>query len=942
MAGRVARSGLGGVVPRPGLFERLGVSARVTVLSAPPGSGKTVLVRSWIGQHELADRVAWVPVGRGEHDPQRFWLSVLGALRTTVAGSGLVRELTAAPDLDGWAVVERLLKDLAPLADRLWLVIDDVHELSSAEALAQLELLVMRAPPELRFVLATRHDLRLGLHRLRLEGELAEIRAADLRFTQAEARELLTAAGVALPEPALAMLHERAEGWAAGLRLAALSLAGHDDPERFAAEFSGSERMVAEYLLAEVLERQPDEVRRLLLRTSVLERVSGPLADWLTGGSGGERMLQELEEANAFVVSLDAGRSWFRYHHLFADLLQLELRRSAPGEVTALHEAAAGWFAEHGFAVEAIGHAQAAGDWGLAARLLADHWPGLQLGGQAATVHVILAGFPAVAIAADAELATVAAADQLARGSLEAAGRYLRLAERGFEGPASVPAGRRGQAQLLLGVVRLLLARQRGNLPAVAEEAQRLQALAEAPDAVPAGLGEELRALALVNLGITEYWGGRLAEAEPHLDQGITLARRIARPYLEFLGLAHRTSIATVRSSPYALAEELARQTIELARRHGWTDEPAAGIAYNTLAAGGIWRWQLEEAADWVRRAERTLRAEADPLTAIVIRYIRALLELARGRDQEVLATFEAAERLSRLVDAPDWPLMRARALRLHALVRLGEFGRAEQDLAEIAEQGQPSGEIRMALAALRIAQGDPHAATVALAPVLSGAVPVAPATWLALACLLEAIARDGLGDPAAARDALRRGLDAATPDGVLATFLFHPPTRELFDRYAPHRSEQAAQATLVANIRNLLPAGPSEGPPAEPQLGAPAGSPRPADAFRLVDPLSKSEIRVLRYLPTNLSTLEIARELSLSVHTVRTHVRHLFAKLGAHGRSEAVAHARALGLLAPSGPHDLRLCALRRPWRQGPLTKALGCGSTGSKEAVRPRRRTG
>ena len=241
---------------------------------------------------------------------------------------------------------------------------------------------------------------------------------------------------------------------------------------------------------------------------------------------------------------------------------------------------------------------------------------------------------------------------------------------------------------------------------------------------------------------------------------------------------------------------------------------------------------------------------------------------------------------------------MRARALRLHALVRLGEFGRAEQDIAEIAEQGQPSGEIRMAVAALRMAQGDARAATVALAPVLSGAVPVAPATWLSLACLLEAIARDALGDPAAARDAMRRALDAATPDGVLATFLFHPPARELFDRYAPDRGDQAA---LVAGIRNLLPAEPTEGPPAGPKPGALEGSPRPADSFRLVDPLSKTEIRVLRYLPTNLSAPEIARELSLSVHTVRTHVRHLFAKLGAHGRTEAVERARALGLLAPS-----------------------------------------
>ena len=214
---------------RSGLFERLGASARVTVVSAPPGSGKTALLRSWIGAAGLAERAAWVAVERGERDPQRFWLSVADALRQTAPGAALVRALSAAPDLDGWAIAERLLKDLAPLADRTWLVIDDLHELGSDETRRQLELLVMRAPDALRVVLATRHDLRLGLHRLRLEGELTEIRAADLRFSLAEARELLAAAGVQLGEPVLGMLYERTEGWAAGLRLAALSLAGHDD-----------------------------------------------------------------------------------------------------------------------------------------------------------------------------------------------------------------------------------------------------------------------------------------------------------------------------------------------------------------------------------------------------------------------------------------------------------------------------------------------------------------------------------------------------------------------------------------------------------------------------------------------------------------------------------------------------------------------------------------
>jgi LuxR family maltose regulon positive regulatory protein len=896
VAGRAARPGLGGVVPRPGLFERLGAVARVTVLSAPPGSGKTMLLRSWISQPGLADRAAWVPVGRGEQDPQRFWLSVLGALRGTPAGSGLVRELTAAPDLDGWAVVERLLKDLAPLAGRLWLVIDDVHELRSADALAQLELLVMRAPPELRFVLVTRHDLRLGLHRLRLEGELAEIRAADLRFTHAEARELLAAAGVALPEPALAMLHERAEGWAAGLRLAALSLAGHEDPERFAAEFSGSERTVAEYLLAEVLERQPDEVRLLLLRTSVLERVSGPLADALTGGSGGERMLQELEEANAFVVSLDAARSWFRYHHLFADLLQLELRRTAPGEVTGLHEAAAGWFAEHGFAVEAIRHAQAAGDWGLAARLLAGNWPGLQVGGRAATVHVILAGFPAEATAADAELATVAAADELAQGSLEAAERYLRLAERGFEGPASVPAGRRGQARLLLGVVRLLLARQRGNLPAVAEEARRLQALTEAPDAAQSGLGEDLRALALINLGITEVWAARLEEAERHLEQGVALARRIGRPYLEFTGLAHQAALEMYRS--FARAAERSRQAVELAERHGWTDESAAGVAYMVLGLALAWQGRPEEAEPWVQRAERTVRAEAEPAAGLVVCYARGVLELARGRDADALAAFRAAERLARLLVAQHYLFPPARAHLLHALVRMGETERAERALAEVGEHDRGRAEIRIAAAALRLAQGDPSAAAAALAPVLDGSAPVIRSTWLTQAFMLQATARDALGDPAAAGHAVEHALDLAEPDSTPSAFLLYP-VPGLLERHARHGTRHAA---LISEILDLLPQRHGKAGVHGEMAPSRARADDGGSALRLLEPLSQSEIRVLRYMPTNLSTPEIARELSLSVHTVRTHVRHLFAKLGAHGRTEAVARARSLGLLAPSG----------------------------------------
>src|SRR6185437_12381242 len=318
------------------------------------------------------------------------------------------------------------------------------------------------------------------------------------RFSHDEARALIETAGVRLTESALALLHERTEGWAAGLRLAALSLAGHPDPEQFAAEFCGSERTVAEYLLAEVLERQSEEARRLLSRTCVLERVSGPLADELTGGSGGGRILQELEQAGAFVVALDARRSWFRYHRLFADLLELELRQAEPAELATLHGTAADWFAEHGFGAEAVRHAQATQDWELAGRLLADHWLDATLDGQAAAAYQLVASFPAGAVTANAELTAVAAAAELTDGSLEEGARYLALAA---AGAASVPADRREQFRVTLAVLRLYLARQRGDLEAIAQEAEQLKS-ADALDGAQPGLSEELRALALISLGI--------------------------------------------------------------------------------------------------------------------------------------------------------------------------------------------------------------------------------------------------------------------------------------------------------------------------------------------------------------------------------------------------------------------------------------------------------
>ena len=870
---------------RCALFGRLAGAERVVQVSGPAGSGKTVLVRSWLAAAGLARHAAWVPVDGAERDPQGFWVSVADALRGTAAGSALVRPLTAAPGLDGWAVAERLLADLVPLGERLWLVIDDAHLLDAGEVLAQLELFVLRAPPELRFVLVTRRDLRVGLHRLRVAGELTEIRAADLRFSVAEAGALFGAAGVEVPAEALARLHGRTEGWAAGLRLAALSLAGHPDPGRFAAEFSGTDRAVTEFLLAEVLDRQSAEVRRLLLRTSVLERVCGPLADVLAGGSGGERILQDLEQAGAFVVALDADRTWFRYHRLFADLLQLELRRAGPDERAVLHGAAARWLAGHGHPVEAVRQAQAGGDWALAARLLSDHWLGLYLGGRGAALAGLLAGFPRRAVAASAELTAVQVAGDLVRGALDDAGRHLAQAAGAV---AAVPAERRGRVQVMLAVLRLFLARRLADFPVAAEQAQRLLALTEGGGAADLGAGEDLRAAALISLGIAEVWALRFADAERHLRQGVALARLIGRPYLEFTGLTHGAH-GMLLLRPGTSQAQWSRQAIELAERHGWGDEPLAGMAYAQLGIVLLYQGRLDEAEPWLERAERTLRPEVEPAAGMSLRYARAVLELARGRHQEALAAFGDAQKLAAALAGPHPLATSMRARTAQTLARLGQTGPAAQALADLDQDEQGSAEMGIATAALRLAAGDPQAAADALAPVLDRQVPAARPVRMVTALLLQAQATDALGDHAAAGAVLEQALAITESDGILLPFLLDPAPA-LLER---HRRNGTAHPALIAQILGL-PEGPGRPRVSRGGLG---GIVPPRVTAQLTD----SETRVLRYLPTHLTAPEIASELFLSANTVNTHTRRLYAKLGVHSRHQAVDRARALGLLAPT-----------------------------------------
>jgi LuxR family maltose regulon positive regulatory protein len=865
-------------VSRPLLFERLTAAApgTVTLLCAPAGSGKTVLLRSWAAETEAA--VAWVTVERGEQDAQRFWLQLIDAI-ADAAGDEVVERVSPAPAFPGAAVVEQLLDQLGRLAEPLELVIDDLHELDSEAALAWLELLLTRLPSRLHVVLVTREEPALGLHRLRVAGELTELRGPELRFSLEETLAVLRASGLTLSDAAVVALHERTEGWPAGLRLAAISLTAHPDAERFVSEFSGSERAVAGYLLAEVLQRQPPEVRDLLLRTSILARVSGPLADALSGGTGAEAILQRLEDRNAFVTALDAARTWFRYHHLFADLLRLELRRLAPLAIPALHRTAAAWHEEHGDVVEAVRHHQAAGDWAPAARLLADHYLTLIMAGRGETLHALLGAFPVKAQSGDGNLAAALAVDSILHGVLDEAAAQLAAARRLA---ATVPPERRRRFAVYLAVIEVELARRRSDLPAAQAATRGLEAtLAAAGEADELPVAPDYWALALVNLGLVELWSGRPADARRHLEEALDRARRISRPFIEVGCLAHLAMAAPLTGQPLPRALELSERALAIAEEHGWSSQSMTANAFAMAGLALVRMGRFAEAEHQLARAGDALRVAADPGTEVVLLHARAMLRFGEARFEEALAELSRAQGMEPLLAGVHIFTVEVRGRALQVRARMGDAEGARAALAALDPEVRDRAVMRIARAALELENDDPAQAVEALAPVIAGSAPALVERWASVeALLLDAIARDRLGERRAAEDSLEAALELAEPEGLILPFMLWPG-RELLERHPGHRS---AHATLVATILDTL-AG----------HAAPRGPGTP-----LREALSDAELRVVRYLPSNLTASEIASELVVSANTVRTHMRHIYAKLDAHSRSEAVARARELRLVAP------------------------------------------
>jgi LuxR family transcriptional regulator, maltose regulon positive regulatory protein len=612
----------GGVARQPLLDLLAGYSAaKLVLVVAPAGWGKTSLLRDWFLAGERP-RATWLSVDRDDNDPAHFWAGIVAAVDAVCPGIGAaaLQVLNAARVKTPDALIGPVINDIARMPDRVTLVLDDFHLITSTEILESVSYLVEHLPATLGLVVASRSEPSLPLARLRAGGEMAEIRADELRFSEAETRDLLNGTlGLALPPEDVHALLERTEGWAAGLYLAGLSLRGHKDPARFIRGFGGDDRQIADYLAAEVLSAQAPAIRTLLLRSSVLSRFSGPLCDAVTDGSGSQSLLEELERSQIFLEPLDTTRNWYRYHRLFAELLRHELDRSEPGLAPVLHRRASAWHRQHGSIGEAVDHAVLASDLADARELIAGHSNALIDHGLADDVESWLDRLPPEMIIEDARMCLIRGFLGRHVGHPDEVKSWLAAAEaaspqgRLIDGPASVESA----ASVLWADYHHLV----GDL-ASAEAACRRAAAAE-----PAGTAQ-WQAEALAAVGANLFWRARDAEASTILEQVAGPTRSPASNLASVRALGCLAAISA-RAGDLESAERQLHRAADLAARHGLDEYWITTTAMVTSAELSAGRGELPEAETAALAAlERARRGQARLETA------SALLCLARIRSR--------------------------------------------------------------------------------------------------------------------------------------------------------------------------------------------------------------------------------------------------------------------------------------------------------------------
>jgi LuxR family maltose regulon positive regulatory protein len=855
------------LVVRPRLFGLLtqGAEGPLTLISAPAGAGKTSLLASWLADEPR--EVAWL-TARPQLTEAGFWAEWLASVQRVAPPRSALRRLAGPRSGTPAPFVVQLLNSFADLEEPLVLIVDDFHNVRSSEICAAIEQLLRAAPLSLRLVLSTRHDPPLPLHLLRASGELTELRARDLAMTVGEAQELLDGLDVELEPHVLSLLIEQTEGWAAGIRLFTLAHRARDREATVLEAIELDERPASEYLLAEVLRRQSDETRDFLLATSVAERFTADLANVMTGRSDSAHLAERLVADNVFIERLDTQPPWYRYHHLFAELLRAELRHTARGRIGELHARAARWHFENRSPMDAVHHALAAGDLELLTLCLVDGWFELVARTDAAFRTELLGRLPEAEVDALPALSAVLASIEFINGNTRSGSRRLARARKGW------PKTTEPQLQAVLTFAELLHSTNRGKFGETARRARDLLALAE-DGPFSSQASETMRAIALGHLGLAEVALGELADADTHLSEALEASRIADVPYAELAAMGGMAWVQLIHGR-LRRAARIARSAVELAQARGWEHSSQAAASLSVLALVE-YEWDDLDAADaHARELGDTARMLDDASGRLWAAAIQASLSLAgRGTDAEL-----ALERLLGAVglSAVESPRLEriVKALQARLLVAGSDHDGAAALIDEAIDESPTSPGLHAVQARLLLASGDAEGALSALTVPCDAAYPTVSIERE----VLRAVALRATGNGDSALAAIESALAHAEPEGIRRPFL--SAGRGVRELLADHLRKGVSHRWFASELlRNLD--------------GADGDRVLPAE---LLEPLSAREREVLRFLPTMMSNADIASELFVSVNTVKTHVKSIYRKLDVTRRQDAVRRARQLQLL--------------------------------------------
>ena len=893
-------------VLRPRLIERLneGLHRRLALISAPAGFGKTTLVSDWLAG--CGRPAAWLSLDEGDSDPTRFLAYLVAALQTIAPniGEGVLDALRSPQAPPTESILTALLNEIAALEDDFVLVLDDYHAIDARPVDDALAFLLEHLPPRMHLVIATREDPNLPLAQLRVRGQLAELRAADLRFAASEAAEFLKGTmGLNLSAEDIAALETRTEGWIAGLQLAALTMQGRENVTGFVRAFAGDNRYIVDYLVEEVLRRQPERIRSFLHQTSILERLSGPLCDAVTGQEEGNALLETLERGNFFVVPLDDRRQWYRYHHLFAEVLSAHLMEEQPDQVPTLHRRASEWYEQHGSAADAIHHALAAEDFERAADLIELAVPSTRRSRQEATLLGWLKALPDELFHFRPVLSLHFVGALLSNGELEGVEDHLRHAERWLD--AKSDTGERPEAlsaemvvvdeeefRRLPGSIAMYRAGQSlvlGNVPDTLIYARRTLDLVPEDD-------HFLRGAAAAILGLASWTTGDLEAAHRSYADGMAHLQK-AGNISDAVGGA--IALADIRIAQGRLREAMRtyEHGLQLATEQG--DPAMRGTADMHVGMGEVHRERdnLDAATQHLLRSKEQGEHTGFPQYRYRWRVAMARIRQAQGDLDGALDLLDEAERL---YVSDFYPNVRpVAALKARVWVAQGRLGEAlgwarehglsaHVDLSYVREFEHVT-QARVLLARYKSDREERHIheATGLLERLLKAAEEGGRMGSVIEILVLQALAHQVQGDNPSALLPLERALTLADPEGYVRIFVDEglPLARLLY--------EALSQGVEPEHTRRLLAASPvaeSEQTTAS-RLRGPESE--------LVEPLSARELEVLQLIAEGLTNQDAATRLYLSPHTVKVHTRNIFTKLAVKNRTQAVARGKALGILS-------------------------------------------